>query len=180
MNARRESASVTWTQTCDMSKLEYPMPEPSPASPKRRWLRPVLFALAVVFAAATILYTTLWMLAKRPAPEVDLGFDHSPFLVVTHVQQASPAEKAGLRPGDRILAVNGTRLKGANSLFLQRKRCCTTTPHNVTTDPTDLLANQAHASVLLAASEAWRDLALLTVRGNGVFGEGEMRHIGRR
>lgn len=93
------------------------MSERSPTSPKPRWLRPVLFALAVLFAAAAILYTTLWVLAKRSVPDVELGFDHSPFLVVTDVQQASPAEKAGLRPGDRILAVDGTALQGANSLY---------------------------------------------------------------
>jgi phosphoserine phosphatase RsbU/P len=100
------------------------MPQPSPASPKRRWSRAVLFALALVFAAATILYTTLWMLAKRSAPDVDLGFDNSPSLVVTGVQQDSPAEKAGLLPGDRILAIDGTRLEGAISLYALYK------PHN--------------------------------------------------
>ena len=93
------------------------MPDRTPTNPKPRWLRPVLFALAVVFAASTILYTTLWMLGKRWAPDVELGFDTSPFLIVTEVHQASPAEKAGLRPGDRILAVDGTALEGATSLY---------------------------------------------------------------
>jgi S1-C subfamily serine protease len=93
------------------------MSERSPTSPRFRWLRPVLFAFALVFAAATILYTTLWMLAKRWAPDVDLGFDNSPSLVVTGVQQVSPAEKAGLLPGDRILAIDGTHLEGAITLY---------------------------------------------------------------
>jgi membrane-associated protease RseP (regulator of RpoE activity) len=93
------------------------MLEQSPANPKRRWSRPLLFVLALVFAVATILYTTLWMLAKRWATEVELGFDNSPSLVVTDVYKNSPAEKAGLLPGDQILAIDGTRLKGATSLY---------------------------------------------------------------
>jgi len=93
------------------------MPERSPTSPKRRWLRPVLFALALAFAASTILYTTLWMLGKRWAPDVDLGFDNSPSLFVTRVQQDSPAEKAGLLPGDQILTIDGTHLEDTTSLY---------------------------------------------------------------
>jgi len=45
----------------------------------RRWSttpRPVLVALASLFAAATILYSFLWMYAVRhPGPPVQLGFD---------------------------------------------------------------------------------------------------------
>jgi phosphoserine phosphatase RsbU/P len=103
-------------QTCAISSCRF-MAEQSPTSPKARWLRPVLFALALLFAAATILYTTLWMLAKRWTPDVELGCENSPSLVVTGVQQDSPAEKAGLRVGDQILAIDGTRLEGATSLF---------------------------------------------------------------
>lgn len=93
------------------------MPERSPTSPKRRWSRPALYAMAVVFAAATILYTTLWMLSNRWVPDVELGFSNSPALVVTAVPQDSPADKAGLRPGDRILAIDGVPLEGAKSLY---------------------------------------------------------------
>lgn len=93
------------------------MPERSPESPKPRWLRPALYALAVVFAAATILYTTLWMLSNRWVPDVELGFNNSPALLVTAVQQNSPGEKAGLRTGDQILAIDGVRLEGAKSLY---------------------------------------------------------------
>lgn len=88
-----------------------------PPSPNPRWLRPVLFFLALVFAAATILYTTLWMLGKRWTPDVELGFDNSPSLVVTRVQKDSTAERAGLLLGDRILAMDGTRLEGTTSLY---------------------------------------------------------------
>lgn len=93
------------------------MPEQSPTSGKRRWSRPVLFALALIFAAATILYSALWMLAVRWAPEVELGFDNTADLLVTNVYKGSPAEKAGLLSGDRILAIDGTRPEGATSLW---------------------------------------------------------------
>jgi len=93
------------------------MPAKFPTSRTSRWSRPVLFALAVVFAAATILYTTLWMLAVRWVPDVELGFQNSLPLLVTAVSRDSPAEKAGLFPGDRILAIDGTRLEGAASLY---------------------------------------------------------------
>ena len=99
-----------------------PMPERSPTSGWSRWSRPVLFALTLVFAAATILYTALWMYAVRWVPEVNLGFDHSESLLVTGVYKDSPAEKAGLSPGDRILAIDGIRLVSASSMYKLYKR----------------------------------------------------------
>ena len=85
----------------------------------RRWLtlpRPALVALASFFAAATILYSSLWMYAVRRPPPVELGFtsqysatDH--YSTVLTVVKGSPAEQAGLRVGDRILALDGGRLE---------------------------------------------------------------------
>ncbi len=90
------------------------------SSPKRRWSRwsrPVLAALGLVFAASTLLYSILWMLAVRWVPVVELGFDTSPSMLVTSVYQGSPAEEAGLLPGDQVLAINGTRLQEPSSLW---------------------------------------------------------------
>ncbi len=93
------------------------MPERASRTSKPRWRRVALLALAVAFATATILYTTLWLLANRWAPDVELGFDNTQDSVVTRVLKDSPAEKAGLRPGDRVLAIDGARLQGTRSLF---------------------------------------------------------------
>jgi sigma-B regulation protein RsbU (phosphoserine phosphatase) len=57
------------------------------------------------------------MVAARWVPAVELGFDNSPSLLVTGVYRGSPAEKAGLLPGDQILAIDGIRLEAPSSLF---------------------------------------------------------------
>lgn len=90
-----------------------------PRRTARRWPqlpRPLLLALAVVFATATILYSFLWMnVVRHPGAPVELGFD-SEYSATDHwstviaVQTGSPAEKAGLRLGDHLLAVNGRDL----------------------------------------------------------------------
>ena len=73
-----------------------------------------LRVLAIAFAAATVLYTWFWMVAFRleQPPAVELGFDFSDrpsprANVVANVWPGSPAERAGLRVGDRIVAVDG-------------------------------------------------------------------------
>jgi sigma-B regulation protein RsbU (phosphoserine phosphatase) len=89
----------------------------------RRWStlpRPFLATLAGLFAVVAILYGSLWMYAVRhPGPVVELGFNqlHNPnydprthSLSVDDVIEGSPAAQAGLRPGDRIIAVNGRPL----------------------------------------------------------------------
>jgi len=88
-----------------------------------RWFslpRPFLAALATVFAAASVLYASVWMYVERyPGPRVELGFnklhneqydDRAHSIKVGDVVQGSPAEQAELRAGDRIIGVNGRRL----------------------------------------------------------------------
>ena len=95
----------------------------------RRWSalpRPFLATLAGVFALAACIYGSLWMYAVRyPGPVVELGFNqlHNPHyeasthsLLVDDVIDGSPAKEAGLRPGDRITAVNGRALGAEISL----------------------------------------------------------------
>jgi hypothetical protein len=79
-----------------------------------------LATLATLFAVAAITYGSLWMYTVRRArPTVELGFNnqHDPqYDERTHCQavedvvEGSPAERAGLRVGDRITGVNGQAL----------------------------------------------------------------------
>lgn len=91
----------------------------APGSPRRAraWLVP----LAVIFAAATLAYATLWMVAvQRSRPAVELGVDaeYEPArraVRIDRISDGGPAQRAGLRPGDRIVAVDGAPLESAST-----------------------------------------------------------------
>ena len=76
--------------------------------------------VAIVFAAATVLYTYFWMDANRleQPPSVELGFD-APYqpsqrsYLVSTVKTGSPAEKAGLKAGDQMVAFDGQPVAGS-------------------------------------------------------------------
>ena len=83
----------------------------SASNPARRAL---LLALATFFAAATVVYSFIWMSVIRH-PFGDIGFRYTyssdnRSLPVLGVGLGGPAEKAGLRAGDRIVAINGQTL----------------------------------------------------------------------
>src|SRR5208337_1978038 len=83
--------------------------------------KPLLAILATLFAATTIFYSSLWIYFQRWQLGVQLGFnsDHlqaEHCQLVTNVNKDSPAEKAGLRVGDRILKVDGERFESAHTL----------------------------------------------------------------
>jgi serine phosphatase RsbU (regulator of sigma subunit) len=76
---------------------------------------------AVVLAGVMVLYSVLWMTATRSRDVVELGFDigyvaAGRFEVIKSVYPASPAESAGLKPGDHIIAVNGRPLRDQYSI----------------------------------------------------------------
>src|SRR5439155_1030994 len=78
--------------------------------------RPLLRFAAILFAAATIFYSGLWMYYIRAQPRVMIGIEHEDwqgrdFLRVTRVIAGSGAEAAGLRPGDLLLAIDGRPLE---------------------------------------------------------------------
>lgn len=71
--------------------------------------------LATIFAIATALYSAVWMYYIRHGPSTVFGAypDYSPStrsLQILSVDGDSAAERAGLQPGDRIVAINGHRL----------------------------------------------------------------------
>ncbi len=82
--------------------------------------KPVLATLAILFALVATIYGCLWMYeVRRSGPAVELGFNnhHNPqYDERTHSQSVedvtpgSPAERAGLRIGDHVIAVNGRAL----------------------------------------------------------------------
>jgi|SRR6516225_1142743 len=78
--------------------------------------RALLLVLAILFAVATVLYSVIWMFARRPFG--DIGFRYTYALAkgsleVSSVEPGSAAEQAGLRAGDRIVSINGQLLDTA-------------------------------------------------------------------
>ncbi len=84
--------------------------------------KPVLAALAAVFASAVVLYSGLWMYSIRWQSGVELGFDFN-YIGALHaehvrsVQPGGPAAEAGIRPGDRVTAINGHPIEDRRMIF---------------------------------------------------------------
>jgi sigma-B regulation protein RsbU (phosphoserine phosphatase) len=83
--------------------------------------KPLLAIFAILFAAATIFYSGLWIYCERWQIPVQLGFDNQyvqaeQSQLLTDIYKDSPAEKAGLQVGDRILKVDGERFENDYSL----------------------------------------------------------------
>jgi phosphoserine phosphatase RsbU/P len=100
------------------------MSEPKAEASSRPWWRlsrASCRALAIAFCLATALYAGVWMFdARHPSiSQVEIGinqqtdtfFDPGTSSVpILNVMPGSPADKAGLREGDQIIALNGREL----------------------------------------------------------------------
>ena len=84
--------------------------------------RSLLYLAAALFAAAAALYSIVWVYYVRQSGLTSIGaeFTYSlpaRFLRVTRVLQGSNAQQAGLRPGDKILAINGKKLEKVTPFY---------------------------------------------------------------
>jgi sigma-B regulation protein RsbU (phosphoserine phosphatase) len=89
-------------------------PPVTPQGPKSA-LHTLLLTAALIFAAATVVYSCVWMYYVRLHPHVELGMDTTLFSStevseITKVEKGSPADEAGLRTNDRIIGVDGKKL----------------------------------------------------------------------
>ena len=100
------------------------MDDSAPYQLSRHWSalpRPVHVGLAVILCALTTLFALIWMYDRRhPNPHtVEIGFNanratfYDPAtssIPIYSVSRGSPAEQAGLRAGDQIIALDGHRV----------------------------------------------------------------------
>src|SRR5438874_9462913 len=85
----------------------------------RRLLRRLL---AILFAAATTTYSVVWMQHVRHArPQTGfVSYEYSAAtrsILVSGVAQGSPADEAGLRTGDRIVAIDGDPVESLRPFY---------------------------------------------------------------
>ena len=74
--------------------------------------RPLLRFAAILFAAATVLYSALWMYCIRAQPRAVMGIQFEDLrgadsLRLTQVVEGGGAQAAGLQPGDIVRAIDG-------------------------------------------------------------------------
>jgi len=91
----------------------------------RRWSRlprTLLLCIAIVFTAVVVLYSCVWMYCARWHPNARLGIEQGspaqPYsALISKVEPGSAAAEAGLRPGDKIVAINGRHLQGLEAFY---------------------------------------------------------------
>jgi phosphoserine phosphatase RsbU/P len=134
--------------------------------------RPLLYFLAVVFCLITSLYAFVWMYdVRHPVSHpVEIGFDRSSdttfdssrsCIFVHDVEHGSPADKAGLLPGDEIVSVNGVALTSIDPFEYFWT-------HSAPGDPVDLTVRRANQSQLVKLHAIFR-AASPGKPGEGVF-----------
>ena len=85
------------------------------------WPR-IRLAVAILFAASTVLYSAIWMYYVRISPQASLGFDFQEhisqkYVEITRVYPGGAAERAGLHAGDRLISVYGRPFYSREPLY---------------------------------------------------------------
>lgn len=88
--------------------------------------RPILVILGLLFVAATVTYSFVWMYYIRWEPDAEIGLDTkttSPVrgsLEIINIYPGGPAEQANIRVYDEIVAIDGNNLATADPNLFQK------------------------------------------------------------
>ena len=94
--------------------------------PKLLLGKPALLVLGLLFATATVTYSFVWMYYVRWDFDAEIGLDtktSSPVtdsIEVIHLYPGGPAEQAGIKVHDEIIAIDGTSLATADPNLFQK------------------------------------------------------------
>jgi predicted metalloprotease with PDZ domain len=97
--------------------------------PKLLFGKPALVVLGLLFAAATVMYSFVWMYYVRWDFDAEIGLDtktSSPVtdsIEVIHLYPGGPAEQAGIKVHDEIIAIDGTSLATAGPKNSAKSAC---------------------------------------------------------
>jgi predicted metalloprotease with PDZ domain len=96
--------------------------------PKLLFGKPALVVLGLLFAATTVTYSFVWMYYVRWDFDAEIGLAQTSCPVtdsieVVHLYPCGPAEQAGIKVHDEIIAIDGTSLATADPKNSAKSAC---------------------------------------------------------
>ena len=128
--------------------------------PKPAMRRPLLMILGLLFAAATVTYSFVWMYYVRWDFDAEIGLDTREFspatgsMKIINIYPGGPAEQAGIKADDEIVAIDGTSLAAADPNLFQK-----TWLHRKPGDTVTLTVRRPGQPALLKITAAFRAVA---------------------